>query len=64
MEKKIRIVIFAIVAAMRQIIEAADNLLWDFQFRMLPEVLAMLAREAEEEDAAGLTDEFDLDGAV
>ncbi len=39
--------------------EAADEALWDAQFANSQETLDFLAREADEEEAAGLTDEFD-----
>ena len=39
--------------------EAADDALWQAQFTNSPETLEFLAREADEEEAAGLTDDFD-----
>lgn len=41
--------------------EAADDVAWATQFANSPDTLDFLAREAHEEYAAGLTDDFDPD---
>ena len=41
--------------------EAADEALWDEQFANSQDLLSKLAREAIEQDDAGLTEEFDPD---
>lgn len=59
MEETIKRMKIAVVSVTRWMLEAADDVWWDYQFRRSPQVLEMLAREAHEEFLAGLTEDFD-----